>query len=143
VTPTERRQRVKAAKGLGKALKELVAIDQPATLLKWINTDGEPKSKKKPSSRKPGRPKTAEDVRKLVGQIATENNWGYTRVLGELRKLGYKLSRQTVKNILVEHGIDAGPVRGKGTWDEFIKIHASTMWLCRFPTGTDRRDNLR
>jgi len=32
----------------------------------------------------------------------------------------------------VEHGIDPGPVRGKGTWDEFIKIHASTMWVCDF-----------
>jgi len=133
VTDAERRQLVKAARGLGKAfLQEIVAIVQPATLLRWLNGDAKPTSKKKPPTRKPGRPKTPEDVRQLVVKIATENNWGYTRVLGELRKLGYRLSRQTVVNILVEHGIDPNPERGKGTWDEFIKIHASTMWACDF-----------
>jgi len=96
--------------------------------MKWINSDDKPKSKKKPSTRKPGRPRTPEEVRQLIVKIATENNWGYTRVLSELRKLGIRLSRQTVKNILIEHGIDPNPPTGKGTWDKFIKIHASTMW---------------
>src|SRR5262245_35185304 len=132
VTPTERRQLVKAGRGLGEAIKELVAIVQPSTLLRWINGDDKPKSKKKASSRKPGRPRMPEDVRALVVRIATETGWGYTRVLGELRKLDYRLSRQTVKNILVEHGIDPGPKRGKGTWDEFIRIHAATMWATDF-----------
>src|SRR5258708_2914701 len=132
VTKEERRQLVKAARGLGKAVNDLVAIVQPATLLRWLNADDTPKSKTKPSTRKPGRPRTREDVRTLVVRIATETGWGYTRVLGELRKLGYRLSRQTVKNILIEHGIDPGPKRGKGTWDEFIRIHASTMWACDF-----------
>jgi len=132
VTPTERRQLVKAAKGLGQLVKELVAIVQPTTLLRWVNGDDLPRSKKKLSTRKPGRPRTPEDVRQLIVRIATETGWGYTRVLGELRKLGYRLSRQTVKNVLIEHGIDPGPKRGKGTWDEFIKIHASTMWATDF-----------
>ena len=75
VTPSERRQLVKAARGLGRTiLKEIVAIVQPATLLKWINGDEKPKSKKKPPTRKPGRPKTPEEVRQLIVQIATENN---------------------------------------------------------------------
>jgi putative transposase len=46
VSPTERRQLVKAARGLGQAIKDLVAIVQPATLLKWLNGDNQPKSKK-------------------------------------------------------------------------------------------------
>ena len=55
------------------------------------------------------------------------------RILGELRKLGIKsVSRQTVKMILKEHGIDPGPKRGKGSWDEFLKIHADTLWQCDF-----------
>src|SRR4029453_5429436 len=82
VTPTERRQLVKAGRGLGQAIKELVAIVQPSTLLRWINGDDKPKSKKKPSTRKPGRPRTPEDVRALVVRIATETGCGYTRVLG-------------------------------------------------------------
>lgn len=133
VTPAERRQLVKAARGLGKSiLKELVAIVQPATLLKWINGDEKPKSKKKPSTRKPGRPRIVESIRELTVRIATENHWGYSRTLGELRKLHHKISRQSVKNILIEHGIDPEAPKGKGTWDEFIKIHASTMWACDF-----------
>ena len=31
-----------------------------------------------------------------------------------------------------EHGLDQGPKHGNGTWDEFIKIHASTLWACDF-----------
>lgn len=50
-----------------------------------------------------------------------------------MKKLGIRnVSRQTVVNIMKENGLDPGPTRGKGTWDEFIKIHASTMWACDF-----------
>ncbi|MEK6195462.1 MAG: hypothetical protein N2F24_14690, partial [Deltaproteobacteria bacterium] len=38
--------------------------------------------------------------------------FGYTRIIGELRKLGIKkISRQTVRNILKEEGIEPGPDR--------------------------------
>jgi hypothetical protein len=41
---------------------------------------------------------------------------GYTRILGELRKLGNSsISRQTVKNNLKKHNLDPGRLRGKGT----------------------------
>jgi putative transposase len=53
--------------------------------------------------------------------------------LGELKKLGIKsLSRNTVKNILKEQGLDPGPQRGEATWDEFLKRHAATLWQCDF-----------
>jgi len=43
-------------------------------------------------------------------------------------KLGIKaVSRNTVKNILKENGLDPGPERGAGTWDEFLKIHAARV----------------
>ncbi len=33
----------------------------------------------------------------------------------------------------MENGIDPGPKRlTGGTWDEFIKRHASTLWQCEF-----------
>ena len=57
----------------------------------------------------------------------------YTRVLGELKKLSIRsVSRNTVKRILIEHGLDPGPKRGEGTWDEFFKIHAASLWQCDF-----------
>jgi putative transposase len=132
-TPEERRELVKAARGLSKEiLRELVTIVSPATLIGWMNAEDRPQSKKKRSTRKPGRPRTPEDVRALVIRIAQETGWGYSRIRGEMRRLGFRLSRQTVKNILVEHGIDPGPKRGKGTWDEFLKIHWHTLWQCDF-----------
>jgi len=41
-----------------------------------------------------------------------------------------QISKSTVRNILKEQGFDPGPKRGEGTWDEFIKIHAKTLWAC-------------
>jgi putative transposase len=83
--------------------------------------------------RKPGRPRTPDDIRELVLRLARDNSWGYTRILGELRKLGIKsISRQKVTVILKENNIDPGPKRSKGTWDEFLKIHADTLWQCDF-----------
>ena len=41
------------------------------------------------------------------------------------KKLGIKPpSRNTVKNILKENGLEPGPKRGEGTWDEATR----TMW---------------
>ena len=80
-----------------------------------------------------GRPRTPEAVRELVLKIARETGWGYTRILGELRKLGYtKISRQTVVNILKREGFDPLAEAGPGTWDELLKMHAETLWQCDF-----------
>ena len=58
---------------------------------------------------------------------------GYTRILGELRKLNVNnISRQTVVNILKENGYDPNSRRGPGSWDELLKRHAETLWQCDF-----------
>jgi len=65
--------------------------------------------------------------------MAKDNGWGLGRILGEFKKLGIrKISKSTVRNILKEHGFDPGPKRGKGTWDDFIRIHTHTLWSCDF-----------
>uniref|UniRef100_A0A7C4LNR2 Uncharacterized protein n=1 Tax=Schlesneria paludicola TaxID=360056 RepID=A0A7C4LNR2_9PLAN len=74
-----------------------------------------------------------DDIRELVLNLTRENSWGNSHILGELPKLGIEsISPQTVKNIVREHELDPGPKRGKGTWDEFLKIHADTLWQCDF-----------
>jgi len=89
-----------------------------------------------------GRPRTASDIRDLVLKLATENSWGYTRILGELRKLGINsISRSTIKAILKEHHIAPSPDRPSGSWSEFIRIHAATLVQCDFlskPVWTPR-----
>ena len=66
-------------------------------------------------------------------QIAKSTGFGYTRIIGELRKLGIKkISRQTVRNILKEEGIQPGPDRTSDNWDNFVKRHANTLWAVDF-----------
>jgi putative transposase len=82
---------------------------------------------------KRGRRRTPEQIYQLVLRLARENQWGYTRILGELKKLGiHSISRNTVKRILKEAGLDPGPKRGEGTWDEFLSRHAKTLVQCDF-----------
>jgi putative transposase len=42
------------------------------------------------------------------------------------------IAKSTVKNILKEHGLDPGPKRGEGTWTDFLKRHAATLYACDF-----------
>ena len=66
-------------------------------------------------------------------RVARENAWGYTRILGELKKLGIgKISRSTVIKILKDNGLEPGPRRGEGTWDDFLQRHRDTLWVCDF-----------
>ena len=114
---------LKFGRKLGVQLRDLTSIVSYQSFVRWIREKEASHAEKKASARKPGRPRTPDDIRELVLKLARENDWGYTRILGELRKLGIKsVSRQTVKMILKEHGIDSGPQRGKGPWDEFLKI---------------------
>ncbi|WP_254508175.1 integrase core domain-containing protein [Anatilimnocola floriformis] len=130
VTPKERVRLIKFAHKLGgKVLSQLATIVHPSTIMRWIAA--EKKNKPKPKPR--GRPRTPEQLRKLILKMAKENEWGYTRIMGELKKLGIKPpSRNTVRAILKGHGYDPGPKRGEGTWDEFLKQHAASLWQCDF-----------
>ncbi len=88
--------------------------------------------KGKPKNPKGGQRKPKE-IRELVIQIAKATGFGYTRIIGELRKLGIKkISRQTVRNILKEEGIEPGPDRTSDNWDNFVKRHANTLWAVDF-----------
>ena len=55
----------------------------------------------------------------------TENSdWGYERIVGAMATLGYRLSDQTVGNILQRHGIPPAPERKRTTtWADFIRAH--------------------
>ena len=69
----------------------------------------------------------------MVLEIARTTSFGYTRIIGELRKLGLKgISRQTVRNILKEEGIKPGPDKTSDCWDNFVKRHAETLWAVDF-----------
>ncbi len=131
VTTRERYRLVRLVKPLGAAVRELVTIVKPDTLMKWIKASDK-KHPPKPVARRRGRPRTPEDIRQIVLRIAKETGWGYTRILGELKKLDIHVSRSTVVNILRQASLPTGPERGEATWDQFIRSHAETLWACEF-----------
>jgi putative transposase len=126
--PEERHRLLELGKAIGPALRHIITVVSYNSYLRWVRDE----KQEKPKPRW-GRPPKGDDLRDLVVKIARETGWGYTRVLGELRKLGIgNVSRQTVVNILKAHGLEPGPKRGPGTWDEFLKRHAETLWQCDF-----------
>lgn len=133
-TDKEKRRLMRVGRKLGVQLKELTSFVSYQTFARWLR-EAETGGRKKRAAprRKPGRPKTDAEIRHLVVRLGKENSWGYARILGELLKLGItRISRQTVKNILKEHDLDPGPNRGTGSWEEFLTIHADTLWQCDF-----------
>ena len=67
-------------------------------------------------------------LRRLIWKIAREAGWGYTRVLGKIRKLTkQKISRQRAANIMRERGLEPGTKRGEKTWDELVRTQGATL----------------
>jgi putative transposase len=86
-------------------------------------------------SRRPGRPPIEEAIRELILRLARENsNWGYVRIVGELRKLGITVSATLVRNVLKRAGIPPAPKRGQLDWRTFLRQHAATTLACDFFT---------
>ena len=57
--------------------------------------------------------------------------------MGELKKLNIlRLSRNGIKKIMIQNGIDPSPKRKEDSWDSFIKRHFETLWACDFFTKT-------
>jgi hypothetical protein len=51
--------------------------------------------------RRPGRPHTRPEIRRLVVRMATDNpSWGYTRIQEALKNLGHRVARSTIATIL-------------------------------------------
>jgi putative transposase len=128
LTVREKNRLIKYGSMLGPAINSLTTIVSPRTFSRWMKERKGP-AKAVSAKRKPGRPKTEAEIRDLILRFARENSWGYSRILGELKKLGIQsVSRSTVVNILKEAGFDTGPNRGKGTWSEFLERHQKTLW---------------
>jgi len=118
-----------------KVFSEICSIVTPDTIIRWHRKliankyDGS-------EARKPGRPRVIQEIRQLVVRFASENRtWGYERIEGELNKLGHRVVRTTVANILREHGLEPAPNRSKRTtWAEFLRMHWESISAMDFFT---------
>ena len=87
-TDDERRSLIDAAMAMGRKLMErIVTIVQPKTILAWQRKLEKQKHDYSDRRRNnPGRPKMSADIEQLVCRMARENEWGYARIQGELKK---------------------------------------------------------
>ncbi len=109
---------------MGASIKDVITIVHPRTFARWVARESglvQPRPLR--------RRRTPEQIRALVIRIARETGWGYTRIVGELRKLHIrKISRGTVKNILAANDIEPALTRRGLAWAEFIERHTQTLW---------------
>jgi putative transposase len=81
-----------------------------------------------------GRPPISGEVVALIVQLARENpTWGYTRIQGELRRLGHRTAATTIRKVLRGNRIPPAPQRATvHTWRAFLRAHAATLMACDF-----------
>ena len=129
----ERRTLVRHGKKLGGRIKELISIVSYSTFRKWVRSlEDTPDKRPKAADVKSGRPRIEERLSDAIIRIRKESGWGYTKIIQALRRLGHKVSRQTVKNVLVEAGLGPEPNDHPDNWSEFLRRHAATLWQCDF-----------
>jgi len=130
-TDDERRTLVEAALAMGKdMMKQVVTIVKPKTILAWqIKLENEKWDYSDRRKKNPGRPRIARGIEQLVCRMARENEWGYARIQGELKKLDIEISKSSVANILRRNGLPPSPERNGLTWREFLARHAE-VFLC-------------
>lgn len=115
-------------------LQDMIQIFQPATVLKWHRELVRRKWTDRQRSRG-GRPRTDMDLEGLVLQLARENDWGNGKIAGELLKLGYALSDETIANILKRHGIPPLPQRRPSlSWRHLMTHYKDQILACDFFT---------
>ena len=102
LTNSQRMTLAEIGKRLGrKGLSQIASIAKPETILAWHRKLIAQKFDGSKHRNYPGRPRTSREMTELVLRMARENRtWGYDRIAGALRNLGYSLSDQTVGNIL-------------------------------------------
>jgi hypothetical protein len=138
VLSNRQRMRVAAkAKRLSrKMLEKCTVLFTPDTVLGWYHQLIAAKYDGSTHRRKVGRPQITPEIVALVIRFKEENpRWGYQKIKDQIVYLGYRISKSTVKNILIENGYDPEPdLTVKSTWHEFIKSHWDVLTACDFFT---------
>jgi len=135
-TQSQRLTLAQRAKVIGfSRLKEIATVATPETLMNWIRSQIATKYDGS-SKRGVGRPGTAKKTKDLVIKLAGENpGWGYSKILGAAKSLGYDIGRTTIREILSKAGILPAPERRRGkSWKSLLKANWSVMAAADFFT---------
>ena len=138
LTDSDRQALAEIGQKLGKkTLAEIATVAKPDTTLAWHRTCTDRQCDRSQPPKSAGRPRIAKEIENLVVRMARENrSWGYDRIVGALTNLGYRLSDQTVGNILKRHSIPPAPERKTTvTWWEFIRFPLDVLLATDFFTS--------
>ena len=132
-TPAERLALLAIGKEMDHHVKAVFKINSWSTYRRWVK---EAKEGKQP--KRAGRPpKFSLEEIALVVRLAKENIFfGLGKIVGEMKKLGIRISASSVKAILKDHGIAPSPDReisGNGTWQKFV-ANVDSIVSCDFFT---------
>jgi len=132
LTDAERKTLAEIGQKLGRqALEEVATIAQPDTILAWHRKFAPHPSDSCQPHQSVGRPRLAKELEDLVVRMARENrSWGYDRMVGALTNLGYRLSDQTVGNILKRHGVPPAPSARPPQLGGSLPV---STWTCSWP----------
>jgi putative transposase len=136
LTDEQRRRLAVKGKALGrKLLAQVCRLFSPDTVLRWHRMLVARKYDGSHNRRGP-RPKLREQLHEIVLRMAAENpSWGYGRIHGALEQLGIKASWQTVRRIMLEHGLLDDPDRGvRMAWADFLRAHWESIAAADFFT---------
>ena len=137
LTNSQRMRVAARAKQLSrKMLEQCTELFTPDTIMRWYQKLIAEKYDGSQNRTYAGRPQILQEVVDLVIRFKQENpRWGYKKIRDQIVYLGYKISKSSVKNILIENGYDPEPdLTVRSTWHEFIKSHWEVLAACDFFT---------
>ena len=134
-SPAEKAELLRLGAEFGHDVGPVLEIVKPATYRRWVNQARQGRHPKRS-----GRPPLGREIRDLVVRIGSENLlWGYRRIVGEMRKLGYAICATSVKRILLDEGIHPTPEKRQHhqppmPWGQFIAAHMDSLVATDFFT---------
>ncbi len=117
-------------------MSKVSLLFKPDTLLRWHRQLVRRKWTFKRQSLLPRRASDPELVNLLL-RLARENpSWGYSKLHGELIKLGYQIGRSTVRDILKRQHMPPAPERARkgSSWRQFLSHYRGQFVACDFFT---------
>jgi len=135
LTEADRRVLVKYGLRTRDRLGEVISLAKPETLLAWHRRQKQQKWTFDNQAKAPGRPRKSQDTKALIVRLAEENDeWGYKRISGELKKLGHQAGPSYVREVLRRHGLPPVPNRKGPSWKQFLQAHLDVTWATDFFT---------
>ncbi len=111
---------------------QVVVLFQPETVLTW-HRELVRRTWTFRSRPARDRPSIRPDREALLVRLAKENpTWGYRKLQGELRKLGYEIGLSTIRDVLKRHHVPPAPQRSQrgSRWCTFLRHEQDEMLAC-------------